>query len=161
MNNKEYQALALRTCPESSKNLTHAILGISGEVGELFLGNDNFIEEAGDILWFIALGCECLNTNISDINTIERNHFDKKSDMVICQGICSDTLKRSLFYNTELNKALLIEAFGRMIYIISEVVDIEKAMELNIEKLKKRFPDGYSDHHAVNRDLEKESKVFQ
>lgn len=76
MTDQEYMELTSRTCkyfPEGMNlssdqaDLLHAILGISGEAGELVDGFkkhliygkpidvDNLREEAGDILWYMAL----------------------------------------------------------------------------------------------------------
>lgn len=112
MDAKDYVELSGRTCKEFPDGMKldrfqadalHAILGMSGEVGELVDGFKkhliygkqvdmaNLIEEAGDVLWYMAL---------------------------------------------------LFRSIG---------VSFESVMEMNIEKLKLRYPDKYTDAHAIAR----------
>lgn len=107
MTGNEYQDLAKRTMNldiEHSQMTINALLGLSGEVGEindafkkhLFQGHqlvvDHIKEELGDVMWYIALMCEALYLNLDDV------------------------------------------------------------MHNNIEKLKKRYPDGFSVERSINRD---------
>lgn len=107
-----YIELAGRTCKQfpagmvlnqKQADLLHSIMGMSGETGELIdgfkkhliygkpLDVENLKEEAGDVLWYMAL----------------------------------------LFRTIE--------------------IDFVEVMTMNIAKLKKRYPDAYSDAHAVAR----------
>lgn len=85
MNGYTYQQLALRTesgnLPISGdaqlSRLLHAGIGLATEAGEfldplkknLFYGKEidllNLREELGDLLWYVAVACEALGTNIS------------------------------------------------------------------------------------------------
>ena len=92
MQPNEYQKLASRTeCNQMRANtifyidhplstrLNHAVLGLSGEVGELAgalerwlhyglkLDLTNVKEEIGDCLWYIALACNALEVDLSDV----------------------------------------------------------------------------------------------
>ncbi len=92
MNPNEYQELASRTECEITKpsnklwdtqnlsvRLTHAIMGLISETGEfadqykkwIFYGQTldtlNLQEELGDILWYVALACNALDVEMSDI----------------------------------------------------------------------------------------------
>ena len=88
MNMNEYQALAQRTSNTStmSDKLENALLGLSGEVGELcdhykkymYQGHDidydHMAEEAGDVLWYMAELADALGTTLEDI---ARRNIDK------------------------------------------------------------------------------------
>lgn len=77
----EYQALAMRTAKRVSfeHDLTHVALGLSGEAGEFAdavkkhtiynkdFDYENAAEELGDLLWYIALGCETLGITMSQL----------------------------------------------------------------------------------------------
>jgi len=94
MTPNEYQKLAARTeCDQEaaaeryvrpstkilSTRLSHAALGLSGESGELAYAVEKWIhygqeldlanleEELGDCLWYIALACNALELNLSDV----------------------------------------------------------------------------------------------
>lgn len=85
MHMNEYQELAQRTSNTTAKSdkLENALLGLSGEVGELcdhykkymYQGHDidydHMIEEAGDVMWYLAELAEALNTTLETI--AERN----------------------------------------------------------------------------------------
>lgn len=108
MHMNEYQALAQRTSntTRTSYKIENALLGLSGEVGELcdhykkymYQGHDfdcnHMIEEAGDVMWYLAELAEALNTTLETIA-------------------------------------------GR-----------------NIEKLKKRYPDGFDPERSMHREEE-------
>jgi NTP pyrophosphatase (non-canonical NTP hydrolase) len=84
----EYLELTARTCKqfpngmefgEGTADLTHAILGIAGEAGELVDGfkkhliygkpidEENMKEEAGDILWYMALLLRTLGCTFEEV----------------------------------------------------------------------------------------------
>lgn len=172
MDYKKYQTLARRTesfIGDIDYRLDHACKGLVTESIELFAADDdaNEVEELGDILWYLDLGCAALGINLSDLN-FDRIPTDRKDIdyILIAVGDFTDILKREKFYRASQNADGVKECFSRILaHIISictekgyELVDV---MEKNIEKLAKRYPDKYSDELATNRDLEKERAVFE
>ena len=106
MNGKEYQRLAMRTAPNGlmpDDKIINAALGLTGEAGEFadivkkyrFQGHklekDHLAKELGDILWYVAMGCEAIG------------------------------------------------------------VSMDKVMEMNIEKLKARYPEGFDSDRSQHR----------
>lgn len=94
-----YQHQAMRTAKpmEPADDLMHAALGLAGEAGEfadaikkhLVYGRDldreNAIEELGDVLWFVALGCNALGVSMADvaqanIDKLRRRYPEKYED---------------------------------------------------------------------------------
>lgn len=85
MNFDTYQAQAMRTAKpmEPQDDLMHAALGVCGEAGEFAdaikkhlvygkpLDHMNAIEELGDLMWFVALGCQTLGVSMAYV--AERN----------------------------------------------------------------------------------------
>lgn len=81
MHMNEYQTLAQRTSNTTAKSdkLENALLGLSGEVGELcdhykkymYQGHDidydHMIEEAGDVLWYLSELADGLDISLEDI----------------------------------------------------------------------------------------------
>lgn len=106
MTGKEYQGKAMRTASSLSKEnlLLNGVMGLNGEAGEcidlmkkaMFQGHEldkeKLLDELGDILWYVAITCEGLGT------------------------------------------------------------DVDAAMRRNIEKLMKRYPDGFSTERSVYRE---------
>ena len=105
MNPNEYQKLCMRTANfmDSSKLIANGAMGLCGESGEVIdlikkwafqghsLHRQDIEEELGDVLWYAAILCEGIGTNM------------------------------------------------------------EEVMHKNIEKLKKRYPNGFDAERSVNR----------
>ena len=72
-----------------------------------------------------------------------------------------DSLKKHIFYGSELDKVNLKEELGDMLWYIAlacRVLDttFEELQELNIGKLSKRYPDKFTKESAENRDVKNE-----
>lgn len=106
MTGNEYQQLAYVTANKELNRfdqLRNAAYGLNGEAGEVidilkkheFQGHEldtaHIMEELGDVMWYVALGCTALN------------------------------------------------------------IDLDKIMEANIDKLRRRYPDGFSSFDSINR----------
>ena len=83
-----------------------------------------------------------------------------------CMGLCGesgeviDLLKKHLSQGHDLNKEKMIEEIGDVAWYIAEIayalnVDLETVLTKNIEKLKKRYPEGFSVERSLNRKDEK------
>lgn len=102
----EYQALALRTAKRGSfkDDLNHAALGVAGEAGEFAdavkkytvynrsFDLENAAEELGDLLWYIALGCETLGVAMSEvaeqnIDKLRERYPEKYTDELAAQRL--------------------------------------------------------------------------
>ncbi len=94
-----------------NKNYLHALLGICSEAGELAMNSINglngkpidfvnTVEELGDLLWFIQLGCKSMGFSMAEI------------------------------------------------------------MTMNIDKLKARYPDKFTESNALERDVDAEMKAM-
>ncbi len=92
------QAMTTRT---STANPAYALLGLSGEVGEVHslfakqirdnhLDDDEFVlqmkKELGDVLWFIAAIAEDLEINLSDIAETNIEKLKKRKASGTIQG---------------------------------------------------------------------------
>lgn len=86
MTGNEYQKIAQRTMRldnSTEEMIVEALLGLSGEVGEIndyikkykYQGHqlivDKVLEEIGDVMWYIALLCTALHSNMDDV--MEKN----------------------------------------------------------------------------------------
>lgn len=96
----DYQGLAMRTAKDMGSpqmNLIHAALGVTSDAGEFAtaikahavygkpLDVVNCIEELGDVLWFVALACNTLGTDLhsvmaANIHKLEKRYPEKYSD---------------------------------------------------------------------------------
>ena len=78
----------------------------------------------------------------------------------------TDMLKKHVFYGKPLDKVNLREELGDQLWYISVACEIlectfEDIMSVNIDKLRARYPDGFTEYDAENRDLETERKILE
>lgn len=81
-------------------------------------------------------------------------------------GELTKIYKANLAYNKEIDRANVKEEIGDLLWFIANLCDVleinmEEVMTMCIEKLKVRYPQKYTDRHAVQRDLEAERKLIE
>ena len=185
--------------PESTNNLrlVHMALGIVTELDELFpreemLGvmQDNWTEEVGDLMWYIA----CMHTILLE-SGINARELEADLDELIglipdspplpyngrvrtlrgAQRLASELLddaKRLLAYgNGSMDSVAALNIVGKafdiastcFIYALNVVpnpTSLVNILEANINKLSKRYPEGFNPTDAINRQLAVEAEVF-
>ena len=77
-----------------------------------------------------------------------------------------DQVKKHIIYGNELDKTNLLEECGDILWYMAIILrnydsSFEKVMEANIEKLKVRYPDKFSQEKCNNRDLGKEDDILK
>lgn len=94
--------------------------------------------------------------------TLNKN-LDKKeiltnSVMGLCgeSGEACDIVKKHLFHGHELDREYLIKELGDVAWYLAEAasaldINLDEVFERNIEKLKKRYPEGFSEERSINR----------
>lgn len=71
-------------------------------------------------------------------------------------GEVADVVKKHLFQGHELNRDKIIKELGDVCWYIAITaeglgVDLETVMQINIEKLMKRYPEGFEANKSINR----------
>lgn len=89
--------------------------------------------------------------------------LDKKDVLINgVMGLCGesgeviDIVKKHLAQGHELDKEKIIKELGDVAWYMAEIatvldVELEDVLMQNIEKLKKRYPEGFSTEKSVNR----------
>lgn len=178
----EYQGLAARTCPSlpgEHENERHMNLGVVTEIGEvldIFKKNlaykkpidvVNLGEELADIAWYIVNKCRFHDVPLDD-------------DFTVVKAEVKELLETTIFIEKELSRELKTEAlmhpllqvyigpanniFSAPIVQLSFLANIAEWYELdffqlltnNIDKLKVRYPEKFTEEAAQNRNLEAE-----
>lgn len=72
-------------------------------------------------------------------------------------GEVVDYLKKCVFHGHDLDKEKLTKELGDVLWYLARIADdcsisLEQVMIENIEKLKRRYPEGFSVERSVNRD---------
>ncbi len=95
------------------------------------------------------------------------------TDMLHCAIGCSteagellDAFKKHIFYGKPLDKVNVGEEIADMMWYISNLarlseLDIETLLYNNINKLRVRFPEKFTQENAENRDLNKEREALE
>ena len=90
--------------------------------------------------------------------------LDKKDVLINgVMGLCGesgeviDIVKKYLAQGHELDKEKIIKELGDVAWYMAEIatvldVELEDVLVQNIEKLKKRYPEGFSTEKSVNRE---------
>lgn len=81
-------------------------------------------------------------------------------------GELMSEIKRAKIYKKDLDKVNLIEEAGDLFWYLALLcddlgVDFETVWEINIKKLRARYPEKYAHDKALIRDLEKERKILE
>lgn len=189
MNLKEYYKVSERTFKPLGQKLDflHCTMGLVTEFGEfvdplkrhIFYGKEldvvNLKEELGDMMWYLAIPIryfgleerEMIDQKII-IRDYEYNHinniinisdiiFSLNNDIniVVDQLNCISPDANTIFYEISL---LISNIYSICNYF---KIDFEDMLETNINKLKARFPEKFTEYHALNRDLVKERNILE
>lgn len=175
----EYLPLAVRTrakLPSYKEDLMHMVIGMSSEINELVMALNlkdavNIAEELADIQWYFANYCDLTSDSIEKYE--QNTNRDYADNYHIYLGllthnisVLNDLVKKHAVYNKELNIDEQMRTLNGLQIAIHGIcsclnLDIESALYKNIEKLKVRFPEKYSDYNANNRNLELEREKLE
>jgi NTP pyrophosphatase (non-canonical NTP hydrolase) len=88
----------------------------------------------------------------------------RNQDLIVngCMGLCGeagetiDVLKKSMFQGHDLNRTKMMDELGDVLWYINETakglsISLECIAEWNIEKLKRRYPEGFDTEKSVHR----------
>lgn len=178
----EYQGLAARTCPNlegEGVNERHMNLGVITEMGEAmdifkkFLAYKkpmdlvNLGEELADMAWYIVNKCRfeslLLDDNFDEVladtkELIEERMFTK-ADLPVelkAEAILTLLLAPYCAPTNNMFSAPIIQL--AMLHHVASWFDLDffQCLTNNIEKLKVRYPEKFTEEAAQNRDLEAE-----
>ena len=89
---------------------------------------------------------------------LDKKEILTNSVMGLCgeSGEAIDLVKKHLFHGHELDRDALVKELGDVAWYLAEAAEaleipLEEIFERNIEKLKKRYPEGFSEEKSINR----------
>ena len=172
---EDYQRLAMRTSPEGHDRILNGCMGLIGESGEVVdsvkkwkfqsgdhaqLPKDKLIEELGDVLWYCAeistgMGVDMMDAKrrfgFDGLGYEGKIHFDAIFLSRMANDVADDYLCPNVTMETLYKVANIIDLVGYMLHDYCECT-LEHCMELNIEKLKRRYPDGFDPERSLHRE---------
>ncbi len=77
-----------------------------------------------------------------------------------------DMMKKHIFYGKPVDHINLVEELGDLMWYIAIASDVlnvslERIMEVNINKLRARYPTKFREDLAINRNLDKEREILE
>ena len=146
----------------TATRLLHAALGLCTEIEEFKVGTTkvNFVEELGDVFWYLAI--------IDDIVIFSHSMPPHEALAATPYGVgyyvgeIQDVMKRHLFYGTAIDKERIILACHCICWHLEDELikgghSLQDAWTANIIKLEKRYPDKFFDAKAaIHRDIDRE-----
>ncbi len=173
---EDYQRLAMRTSPEGHDRMLNGCMGLIGESGEVVdivkkwkfqsgdhaqLPKDKLIEELGDVLWYCAEVSTGMESDmikdreqwgLEGLNYDGKLHIEALFLAKLCQSVTDAWLYPNEFTpDIRYLIAYIMDLVGYMLHNYCETT-IERCMELNIEKLKRRYPDGFDPERSLHRE---------
>ena len=81
-------------------------------------------------------------------------------------GELLDMIKKHINYGKEFDRVNAIEEVGDLFWYLAVICDelgvsFEEVQNINVEKLKKRYGEKYSDSNALNRDVDQERALLE
>lgn len=163
MNANEYQDNAMRTAAMKKPReivLSTFALGLCGEAAELYdCPEDKRIKELGDCWWYVAaLSRVGLDKNLADLIPagliLSRTGAEKQLNKAA--GLAADIVKKHVGHDHPLDVAGLAIQLHRYVEALMTLSNEinggpEKVWITNVDKLKKRYPDGFSSEQSKNR----------
>ena len=94
--------------------------------------------------------------------TLNKELSEKEMLTNAVMGLCGesgeacDIVKKHLFHGHELDRDAIIKELGDVAWYLAEAsealgISLDEVLERNIEKLKKRYPEGFSSEKSINR----------
>ncbi len=100
------------------------------------------------------------------------NHYPDLNELHMVMGISTeanellDVYKKNLAYKKPIDEVNIKEEIGDLLWYLGNYCnikgyDLEEIMETNINKLKKRYPEKFTEENAINRNLKEERLILE
>jgi len=156
-----------------TNRMYHGIVGLCTELGEIVEAYEkaevdfvNVAEEIGDAYWYTAVLFDELNIhNVDDVEILSTDMNTLPLFLVAMGADILDKTKKTMFYGKEYSTELLKEqiitfyiALNMCVNGLKSKLNVtkEKIWEININKLKIRYPEKFNLNDAEVRDLKTE-----
>jgi len=109
---------------------------------------------------------EEIKRTLADLQYKEKNNIHMLMGLSTEVGELIDIFKKNFAYKKQIDWINVEEEVcDIMWYLINfcniNNIDIERALDKNIEKLKIRYPEKFTENNAINRNLDDERKILE
>ena len=78
----------------------------------------------------------------------------------------SDQVKKNIAYKKDVDWINVREEIGDIMYYVASFCninnfDLEEILDTNVQKLESRYPNKFTEYHALNRNLTKEREILE
>lgn len=150
----------------------HFALGLAGEAGEMaehftLDPDDKTIpKEIGDTCWYIAMGATLFEMSLQTVaygsSAVDRP-VDESSAHQVLLSLCgsvsklTEHIKKAAYFGHELDFTKIETQLAVVWWHIPRLAlifdtPLELILDRNIDKLRKRYPDGFSMERSINRE---------
>lgn len=149
--------------------------------GRVRVDEKNLTKELGDVVWYIVYCLNCLNLKLEDdlLEDISFEEYEREiADqmpltiplylvalrLTINAGMVSDVVKKHLLHGYELNRELLVGYLYLVLHYLVVIaitfgIPMSTVLDVNRDKLRARYPNGWSAEASRNRQDETEEDV--
>lgn len=185
---KEFVKQSEKGTLQTLDRINHAIFGMAGEIGEcidcikkvIFHGHKYdsriFLNELGDFLWYSTLFAMCyeekyeVNLSYFENDLIDMSKHNVKSEnygRLHLFGIFTDIAGIIVYLKKEemFTEHILAGLIEEMYYNIEALcyingINIYDLMDINVKKVRKRYPNGFDPSRSINREKNPMSTVY-
>jgi len=168
---EQYWKDTQRTYPDlgnDSTNFIHMVSGICTEIDEFNKATDtiNAKEELGDTMWYVSNLYPLLEVRPITKRELEESYkMFSGFDYVSSSLYLLDKAKKYLAYGETIHRPMIVTHLNVLVFNIRSLFDSHEdflhTLELNINKLKGRYPDKFEADKAINRNLDKERAILE
>jgi NTP pyrophosphatase (non-canonical NTP hydrolase) len=165
MNLSDYQKCAERamTDTDNERRMLNAALGLCGEAAEVanaieYNDPQKLIEEAGDLLWYVAQMCKAHDETIANVppRDVDWNEARALGALWYHSGFVADAIKKRVFHQRPMSALVLFDSLQSVVSAVDTLLGfyghtVAQACSLNNQKLLRRLPNGYTHEDAARR----------
>jgi len=123
--------------------------------------SDNYVENA---IKTESVDFDKIKDRLSNKDTIRLLHAAMGASTEAGEFV--DMLKKHIFYGKDIDFVNAKEEIGDVLWYAAIAADVLKEtmnniMTVNIKKLKKRYPDKFTENDAINRDTDEERTILE
>lgn len=185
---KEFVKQSEKGTLQTLDRINHAIFGMAGEIGEcidcikkvIFHGHKYdsriFLNELGDFLWYTTLFGICYEEKYEvDLSYFKNDLIDMSKHNVKSENygrshlftILTDTasivvnLKKGEIFTEYILAALLEEIYYNIEGLCCiNGINLYDLMDINVNKIRKRYPNGFDPYRSINREKTSMNTVY-
>jgi NTP pyrophosphatase (non-canonical NTP hydrolase) len=110
--------------------------------------------------------CEKSKRTLANLGNKENDNMHMILGMLTEVGELADVIKKNFAYKKDIDWINAQEEIGDLMWYIANFCninnfDLTKILQTNIDKLTARYPDKFTEHNAINRNLDKERTILE